>query len=133
MKLLWVLTLLAISCRDGQRGTDKIFVYFLPFEMTTYSPTTENNIESTALATVILTSDSPAARELEDAVSSKGNGQLDGNHIRMKVVWPGGHTLFVDSRGGAKAAGAYFQLDSGQLRRIERLVNEKRTQRYPWE
>ncbi len=107
-------------------GDDAATVYFIPFQVETYIPVTEETIVSQAWEKWTTSSKSEISR-LTTLLEHGSESKFDGNRVRAMVLLDGQRYL-IDSNGVVKTKGrASIRIDKGKF--IEFLTSLRASQR----
>ncbi|MFA5677499.1 MAG: hypothetical protein WC953_03695 [Pseudomonas sp.] len=80
-----------------------IFIYYYPFELETFSPISEKDIESVARCTLHIPREHRLVKELFSIFEKVEAGEFDSRVVRMKIKSPRSVISYVDQDGGLKS------------------------------
>lgn len=121
------------ACGPNNEKPELATIYYVPLGLQTFSPVTEENIESAHSRFGRLdVSDRSFKRLLEILESAESPGKLDGYLIRAKIILPDDNVLFVDNLGGVRMPGLPDRiLSDWSYAALAKLLHETTSERQP--
>lgn len=125
---LTLAALLGCKMQTVEAAPGELTIYYIPFDVETFSPVTVDLIESQASCVFHLSALDPSAQRLRELLSRSADGEFDGRRVRLKAAGLAKAPVFVDADGGLRnESGNESRLEQGNFEALRQIMSELAT------